>query len=84
MDIIDVQTLKDNRKQLFVVIILFTAILTPDPTPFSMLFMSIPFYILYEITILVLNKTSRKEVFDESLDKGILASRKLLENDEIQ
>ncbi len=76
-DLIMVQTLKDNRKQLFLALLIITAIFTPDPTPFSMLLMSIPFYILYEITIQVLSRVT-KEKRDPAIDIGIQASREML------
>ncbi len=76
-DLIGVQTLKENRKQLFIGLIIVTAVLTPDPTPFSMLLMSIPFYILYEITIQVLSRV-KKEKRDPAIDIGIQASREML------
>ena len=75
--LIGVDTLKENRKQLFLGLIIVTAVLTPDPTPFSMLLMSIPFYILYEITIQVLSRT-KKGREDPSVQLGIQASRDLL------
>jgi sec-independent protein translocase protein TatC len=78
-DLIDVETLKSNRKQVFVVLAVFTAILTPDPTPFSMLLMSIPFYLLYEVTIQILQRTSGGEEDTETLERGIMASRRLLQ-----
>ncbi len=78
-DLIDVETLKSNRKQVFVVLAVFTAILTPDPTPFSMLLMSIPFYLLYEITIQILQRTSGSEEDTETLERGIMASKRLLQ-----
>ena len=76
-DLIMVQTLKDNRKQLFLALLIITAIFTPDPTPFSMLLMSIPFYLLFEITIQVLSRI-KKEPEDPSVQLGIQASRDLL------
>lgn len=80
VDLIDTQTLKDNRKQLFVTIIILTSILTPDPTPVSMLLMSVPFYSLYELTIQILDRTMKKEKsLDNILDKGITASKKFLQ-----
>lgn len=79
-DLIEVQTLKDNRKQIFVGLIIVTAILTPDPTPFSMLLMSIPFYILYEITVQVLSRVKKGKTPDEkAIDEGLKASKNLLE-----
>lgn len=79
-DLIEVQTLKDNRKLIFVGLIIVTAILTPDPTPFSMLLMSIPFYILYEITVQVLSRVKKGKTPDEkAIDEGLKASKNLLE-----
>jgi len=75
--LIGVDTLKENRKQLFLVLLVVTAVLTPDPTPFSMLLMTIPFYILYEITIQVLSRV-KKEKKDPAIEIGIQASRDLL------
>jgi sec-independent protein translocase protein TatC len=81
-DLIEVKTLKDNRKQLFLGLIIVTAVLTPDPTPFSMLLMSIPFYLLYELTIQVLGRM-KKEPADKVLESGLRASRELLARDQI-
>ena len=79
-DLIEVQTLKENRKQLFVIITVITAVLTPDPTPFSMLLMTIPFYALYELTIQILSRVKRREKpVDEVLEMGVRASREFLE-----
>jgi len=78
-DLIEVDTLKSNRKQVFVVLAVLTAILTPDPTPFSMLLMSIPFYLLYEVTIQILQRTSGSDENTETLERGIMASRRLLQ-----
>ena len=72
-DLLTVQTLKDNRKQLFLALLIITAIFTPDPTPFSMLLMSIPFYLLYEISIQVLSRT-RREPKDKTIEQGIQAA----------
>ena len=78
-DLIQLQTLRSNRKQLFVALIIITAIFTPDPTPFSMLLMSIPFYILYEATIQILSRIKKEDKSDEHLiEMGIEASKKLL------
>ena len=76
-DLLQIQTLKSNRKQLFVALIIVTAVFTPDPTPFSMLLMSIPFYLLYEITIQVLSRI-RREPVDSVVEAGLRASKELL------
>ena len=54
IDLIRVEDLKKVRKELLVGMLIITAILTPDPTPVSMLLMTIPFFILYELTIIIL------------------------------
>jgi sec-independent protein translocase protein TatC len=76
-DLIDVQILKDNRRQVFVVLLIITSLL-PDPTPMTMFLMTVPFYLLYELTIQILSKvykTNRDVVM-----RGILASKRLLES----
>jgi sec-independent protein translocase protein TatC len=84
-DLLEVQTLKDNRKQLFAVLLIVTAILTPDPTPFSMLLMSIPFYLLYEVTIQILSRVKKeRDPYDYILERGVNASRELLEREQIE
>lgn len=84
VDLLEVQTLKDNRKQLFAVLLIVTAILTPDPTPFSMLLMSIPFYLLYEITVQILSRVKKeRDPYDYILERGVNASHELLERDQI-
>jgi sec-independent protein translocase protein TatC len=60
-NIIEIQTLKNNRRQIFIGLIILTAVLTPDPSPFSMLLLTIPFYILYEATIQVLGRLEDKK-----------------------
>jgi sec-independent protein translocase protein TatC len=54
IDLIRVEDLKKVRKELLIGMLIITAILTPDPTPVSMLLMTIPFFILYELTIIIL------------------------------
>lgn len=76
-DLIDVQTLKNNRKQLFVVLLIVTSLL-PDPTPMTMFLMTIPFYLLYELTIQILSRVYKTDK-DEIVMKGLIASKRLLE-----
>jgi len=77
VDLLEVESLKKNRKGIFVGLLVFTAILTPDPTPFTMLLMSVPFYILYEITIQVLQRTTPDPV-KKAIDAGLHASERFL------
>jgi len=81
-DLIEVKTLKKNRKELLVGLLIVTAILTPDPTPFSMLLMSVPFYLLFELTIQILSKGSTKST-EEVFQRGIMASKKILSRDAV-
>jgi Sec-independent protein secretion pathway component TatC len=75
-DLMELETLKKNRKQVFVVMLVTTAIL-PDPTPVTMFLMTIPFYVLYEATIqiLVLTKKSKTE---NVIEFGVLKAQELL------
>lgn len=76
-DLLEVESLKKNRKGIFVGLLVFTAVLTPDPTPFTMLLMSVPFYILYEITIQVLQRTT-PDPERKAIEAGLRASERFL------
>jgi sec-independent protein translocase protein TatC len=76
-DLLEVESLKRNRKQLFVGLLFVTAILSPDPTPFTMLLMSVPFYIIYEITIQILQRTT-PDPEKKAIQAGLRASERLL------
>jgi len=76
-DLLEVGSLKRNRKQLFVGLLFVTAILSPDPTPFTMLLMSVPFYIIYEITIQILQRTT-PDPEKKAIQAGLRASERLL------
>lgn len=49
--IIDTETLIGYKRYIYVAVITITAILTPDPTPVTMLLLSFPFILLYELSI---------------------------------
>lgn len=78
IDLLDVQTLRESRRKMFVGLMIVTAILTPDPTPVSMILMVVPFYLLYELTIQIVSRVKRKEISDEIIERGLEASRRLL------
>lgn len=79
---IGIEDLENNRKQIIVALMIFAAILTPDPTPISMFLMSVPFYLIYEATIIVLKKVIFNEVLkDEKVIIGIQYARELLFQD---
>lgn len=73
LDLIQVDVLRQIRKHLFVGLSILTALLTPDPTPVSMMLMTIPFYLLYELTIIVLTYTMRGKP-DKVVTEGLQAS----------
>jgi sec-independent protein translocase protein TatC len=50
-NVISVDTLTKNKRYIYVIVMVITAIITPDPTPVSMLLLSIPFIALYELSI---------------------------------
>jgi sec-independent protein translocase protein TatC len=74
VDLLELDSLRGIRRQLFVALAIVTAFITPDPTPVSMLLMTVPFYLIYEATILVLGhvlKKSRDEVIEDGLNASI-------------
>jgi len=77
VDLLSVDDLKSMRRHIFVALSFFTAIITPDPTPVSMLLMTIPFYILYELTILILGQLMKNKP-DKVLEEGIVAAEEFL------
>ncbi|MFW9930019.1 MAG: twin-arginine translocase subunit TatC, partial [Candidatus Thorarchaeota archaeon] len=48
---IDTESLRKRRRHIIVALMGITAIITPDPSPISMLILSVPLVFLYEITI---------------------------------
>jgi len=77
IDIIMVDDLRRMRKHLFLGLAIVTAFLTPDPTPVSMLLMTIPFYILYELTIIILSRVMKNRP-NRVIEAGLKASLELL------
>ncbi|MCW4048727.1 MAG: twin-arginine translocase subunit TatC [Candidatus Bathyarchaeota archaeon] len=81
VDLLQVDSLREIRKELFVGLAVLTAFLTPDPTPVSMLLMTIPFYVFYELTIIVLTYTMRGKP-DRVIVQGLQASLDFIEKAE--
>lgn len=77
LDLLLVEELKSLRRHLFVALTILTAILTPDPTPVSMLLMTIPFYLLFEVTILILSVTMRNKP-DRIIEDGVRVAEELI------
>ncbi|TFH14098.1 hypothetical protein E4H04_10830 [Candidatus Bathyarchaeota archaeon] len=77
VDLLMVDDLKSLRRHIFVALSFITAIITPDPTPVSMLLMTIPFYILFELTIMILARIMRDKP-DKIIAEGTSAAEELL------
>ncbi len=45
------EMLANNKRYIYVGVLIITAIITPDPTPVSMILLSLPFIVLYELSI---------------------------------
>ncbi len=58
---IDSETLKRNWRMVTFAIFAVTAILTPDPTPVSMLALSVPFVALYTASVWLVERVEKKE-----------------------
>ncbi len=56
---------------------ILTAVLTPDPTPVSMILMTIPFYVLFEITLIIMSITMKNKP-DRTLEEGLRVAEELL------
>ncbi|RMF91108.1 MAG: hypothetical protein D6733_02095, partial [Methanobacteriota archaeon] len=50
---VDVDTLRERRKYVYVLIVFVAAVITADPTPVSQLLLSGPLIFLYEVSILI-------------------------------
>ena len=50
-EVVDPKTLEEKRRLVIFAILVVAAIITPDPTPVSMLLISVPFIMLYEASI---------------------------------
>lgn len=77
IDLLTLEELKSMRRHLFVALSILTAVLTPDPTPVSMILMTIPFYVLFEIMLIVLSITMRNRP-DRTLVDGLYAAEEML------
>jgi sec-independent protein translocase protein TatC len=64
--------LRKYRRHAIIIILILAAIITPTPDPINQMFMGVPLYILYEISILVSAAASRKraEAIVEAIEDG--------------
>ncbi|MFX1513689.1 MAG: twin-arginine translocase subunit TatC [Promethearchaeota archaeon] len=63
------EDLRSRRREVIAALLSLTAVITPDPTPFSMLIMSTPLIILYEITINVAMKVERSTLYANLMER---------------
>ena len=60
--VVSPEVLSKNKRYVYVVLLIITAILTPDPTPVSMTLLSLPFIVFYEISLVIGKRVAPKEV----------------------
>jgi sec-independent protein translocase protein TatC len=60
MGLVDLPKLKKYRPHAIVLLATFAAIITPDPTFFTMLALGVPMYLLYELGVVLVTWTKRR------------------------
>lgn len=68
MGIINANVMRRYRKYAFIVIMIISALITP-PDVFSLILVTIPIYLLYELSIKVLVRIAPKEKDNDDLDE---------------
>ncbi len=58
--VISAQTLRENRKVVIVAIFIIAAVITPTPDPIGQLIMAFPMYVLYELSIFLIQYIDKK------------------------
>lgn len=58
--LVDARTLREKWRYVVLGVFVFTAIVTPDPTPITMTLMALPFTALYGITVLVAERVQKR------------------------
>lgn len=69
MGIISPTFLRTYRKHAIVVILIVGAIVTPSSDPFTQSLIAIPLYLLYEISILISVRVTRRKLAEEALER---------------
>ena len=71
--IVTPEMLRGFRKHAVIVILIIGAIVTPSSDPFSLSLISIPLYVLYEISIIIsaieVKRKAKRELEDARLDQ---------------
>lgn len=68
--IVTPQYLRKYRKHAIVIILILGAIVTPSADPLSQALISIPLYLLYEISILISGRVMRQKMKQEAIEKA--------------
>jgi sec-independent protein translocase protein TatC len=58
--IIKVKSLTNKRAEMFIVILIFSAVITPTGDPISLFIFTLPMYLLIEIMIFIHKKSNRE------------------------
>ena len=68
LGVISKQLLASGRRYAFVIILVVAAIITPTTDPFTLMAVTLPLYLLYEVSIWVCkkNETAQEEINDEA------------------
>ncbi|MHA2239816.1 MAG: twin-arginine translocase subunit TatC, partial [Candidatus Hodarchaeales archaeon] len=57
--------LMNRRREILIALIALTAVITPDPTPISMILLSIPLIVFFEIAIVVIMRIEERRGYNE-------------------
>lgn len=58
---VQIKTLKENRKAVYIIVFVAAAVITADPTPVSQCLLSVPLIFLYEMSILIASIVTKKK-----------------------
>ena len=68
LGIVDVATLRKYRRHAFVIIFVLAAVITPTPDPINQTLFAVPLIILFEISILVASRLTKRRNRPDSVD----------------
>jgi sec-independent protein translocase protein TatC len=68
MGVLTAQFMRKFRKHAIVVILVLGAVITPSPDPFSQLLISLPIYMLFEISIFISAMVMKKKQKEEEAE----------------
>ncbi|MFW9778561.1 MAG: twin-arginine translocase subunit TatC, partial [Candidatus Heimdallarchaeota archaeon] len=62
------ETLIQRRREVLIALVALTAVITPDPTPLSMILLSLPLIVLYEIALVVVMRLEERRAAGQPLN----------------